>query len=181
MDRRVTRQVAPWLLGLALAAGAASALAAEPKSDAGPEGPAAEDLDTLLKPVAAPPNPNAEAPPVTQPRVPPRDLNAARARPNPVADDPKAIPKGRLLFAANCRVCHAIADGGPDPDSGFSPPPRDFAGAEFQAGRTDGEIFYVIKNGVDDTAMLAWASRLTDREIWYLVAYIRTLAGPDTP
>lgn len=178
MDRHPTRTLAACLLACVLAA--APALAAEPKPAAGPEGPTADDLDTLLTPVAEPPGPAAPAPPVTDSRVPAKDRKAARERINPLAGDPVAVSKGRLLFAANCHVCHAVDDGGPDPDSGFSPPPRDFTLPEFQATRTDGEIFYVIKNGVEDTAMLPWASRLTDREVWFLVDYIRTLAkdGP---
>lgn len=167
------------MLACALVAWAGAGGAAEPEPPAGREGPPAEALDTLLEPMSKPPDPAAEMPPVSQPRVPPADLKAARTLHNPVAEDPVAVSKGRLLFAANCRVCHGPAEEGPDPDSGFSPPPRDFASTEFQASRTDGEIFFVTKNGVDETAMLPWASRLTDREIWYLVTYIRTLEGAD--
>jgi mono/diheme cytochrome c family protein len=166
---------AGWLLAAALFAWAGAAPishAAEPQMP--PAGNAGEHLDTLLKPVGPPPE--AATPPITDPRVPEADLEAARKLTNPVGDEAEAFSKGRLLFAADCRVCHGPPDAGPDPDTGFSPPPRDFSSAAFQNARSDGELFYVIKHGVEDSTMLPWASRLSDREIWYLVTYIRGAA-----
>jgi mono/diheme cytochrome c family protein len=168
------------LLTAALLTWGAAARAAEPE---GPPAvtPAGEHLDTLLKPVAPSEarDPAAEAPPLSDPRVPEADLEAARRLVNPVGNDADAISKGRLLFAADCRVCHGPPDTGPDPDTGFSPPPRDFAAPAFQGARSDGELFYAIKHGVAGTTMLPWASRLSEREMWYLVTYIRSAAPAD--
>lgn len=173
-----------WLFATLLVVWAATAQAAEPQAPPAATGTAGEHLDTLLKPVGpAPdaPNQGVEAPPVTDPRVPEAALEAARKLVNPVAGNPDALSKGRLLFAADCRVCHGPADTGPDSDTGFAPPPRDFSGAAFQNARSDGEIFYAIKRGVEGTTMLPWASRLSDREVWYLVTYIRGAAEGRAP
>ncbi|MBW8866485.1 MAG: PQQ-dependent sugar dehydrogenase, partial [Acidobacteria bacterium] len=44
-------------------------------------------------------------------------------------------------------------------------------------GSTDGEIYTVIKNGVPPTMMAGWDGRLSDREIWSVVNYLRALAA----
>lgn len=147
--------------------------AAEPAPTAGSEAPPREDLNRLMGPAPAA---AAEAP-VPESRVPEEHRKEVRLLVNPVTGDAAAVSKGGLLFAANCRVCHGSASEGPPPDSGFNPPPRDFRSAAFHAARTDGELFYAIRHGVDGTAMLPWDGRLSDREIWMLVAYIRTRAG----
>jgi len=157
-----------WLL---LAAGLLPAV--EPEPSAGAQSPPKEELKHLM---ATPPAAAAPAP-VPDSRVPEEHRKEVRLLVNPVAGDAAAVSKGGLLFAANCRVCHGSASEGPPPDSGFTPPPRDFRSTAFHAARTDGELFYAIRHGVDGTAMLPWDGRLTDREIWMLVAYIRTRAG----
>ena len=42
-----------------------------------------------------------------------------------------------------------------------------------QRKRTDGELFYFIRNGVRNTAMPGW--QLPDQQTWQLVAFIRNL------
>jgi mono/diheme cytochrome c family protein len=150
-----------------------AAPAAEPEPPTGPAAPPAQALDHLL---STPPAP-ADAAPVPPSPVADADRRAVSHLVNPMVGDAAGISKGRLLFAANCQVCHGSASEGPPPDSGFNPPPRDFRSAAFHAARSDGELFYVIRHGVDGTAMLPWEGRLTDREIWMLVTYIRTRAG----
>jgi hypothetical protein len=39
--------------------------------------------------------------------------------------------------------------------------------------RTDGELFYLIQNGVRNTGMPGW--QLPDEQIWQLVSFIRNL------
>src|SRR5437763_764535 len=39
--------------------------------------------------------------------------------------------------------------------------------------RTDGELFYFIRNGVRNTGMPGW--QLPDQQIWQLVAFVRQL------
>jgi len=180
MDRqrgiRMARRVGSWLVGACLLSGPVAAWAVEPAPAAGPEAPPAEAMHPMTNPMtAAPPAPAEEE--IPKSRVPEGGRKAIRRLVNPVEGDPAAVSKGGLLFAANCRVCHGPAAEGPPADSGFTPPPRDFRSTAFHAARADGELFYAIRHGIDDTAMLPWEGRLTDREIWMLVAYIRTRAG----
>lgn len=44
---------------------------------------------------------------------------------------------------------------------------------------SDGDIFYVIKNGIKMTGMPSWKEGHTDKEIWGIVAFIREMEKLD--
>ena len=76
-------------------------------------------------------------------------------------------------FAAHCALCHNNnGDGLTELGRNFYPKPPDLAGGT--QSKTDGEIFYVIRNGVRLSAMPAWPDD-EDSEIWMLVQFIRQL------
>ena len=91
------------------------------------------------------------------------------------------LAKGRELFQrkAFCAGCH-----GPDgrgngmksnPYNVRGPFPRNFTDAKWQALMSDGEIFWVLKEGVRGTDMAPFISLfLSEEQAWQLVAYIRT-------
>jgi hypothetical protein len=54
------------------------------------------------------------------------------------------------------------------------PPPPDMRLAQTQ-NLTDGEIFYVINNGVRMTGMPGWGKSHTPEDTWKLVLFIRRL------
>jgi mono/diheme cytochrome c family protein len=170
MEGRRTYGWAGGIAALCLLMAPVFAAAAEPGSPPPAEAPAGGALHRML---SASPAAAAEVPVPGSP-VPDAERKKVMALVNPVADDPSALSKGGLLFAANCKVCHGSLTEGPPPDPGFSTPPRDFRSEAFHAARTDGELFWAIKNGVDGTAMLPWDGRLSDREIWMVVTYLRT-------
>jgi len=95
---------------------------------------------------------------------------------NPVAATPASVGKGQVAFRRYCATCHGIdARGGSGSD--IIPPAPDLTDGEWKHGATDGEIFYVIKNGVPpDLAMEPWGDRITDTDIWNVVNYMRSLA-----
>ncbi|HZQ46582.1 MAG TPA: c-type cytochrome, partial [Verrucomicrobiae bacterium] len=89
---------------------------------------------------------------------------------------------GRERYQRNCESCHGFDGAGKTAAGlGLYPPPASLTRATLAgSGRTDGEIFYLIRNGIRNTAMPGW--RMPDREIWQLVTYIRNLpltAGND--
>ena len=55
---------------------------------------------------------------------------------------------------------------------GLFPSPVDLQGRD-TVRKTDGELFYFIRNGVRNTAMPGW--QLPDRQTWQLVVYLRNL------
>lgn len=101
----------------------------------------------------------------------------AKARINPVMDTPEAIAEGSAHWADHCFSCHAN-DGSGDTILGKSlyPPAPDMRLAATQQ-LTDGELFYVIQNGIRLTGMPAWGtgSARDEEDSWKLVRLIRHL------
>ena len=97
----------------------------------------------------------------------------AREARNPLEPTPLAIAEARDHFADHCAVCHANdGSGRTDINAGLYPPAPDMRGPVTQ-DLTDGEIFYIIKNGIRFTGMPGWGGE--DEENWKLVLFIRHL------
>lgn len=96
---------------------------------------------------------------------------------NPVTSAPAVLADGRAHFADHCAVCHAN-DGSGNTDIGRNlyPPAPDLREPWTQS-LTDGEIFYIIHNGIRFTGMPAWGSgdEVDDQTSWKLVHFIRHL------
>ena len=101
----------------------------------------------------------------------------ARARPNPLQNNPEVLAEARAHWADHCAACHAN-DGSGDTLLGkhTSPPAPDMRLPATQK-LTDGELFYVIQNGIRLTAMPAWSSGSAhdEQDSWKLVYFIRHL------
>jgi hypothetical protein len=63
----------------------------------------------------------------------------------------------------------------------LDPAPRNFQHHGFWRHRTEGEIFWVIKNGSGGTGMVGFGGQLTDEEIWSIIPYMRSFAGAHGP
>jgi mono/diheme cytochrome c family protein len=94
---------------------------------------------------------------------------------NPLTLVPQFLDQGRAHFADHCASCHAN-DGSGDTELGRNLYPRapDMRGPSTQA-LTDGELFYIIENGVRFTGMPAWGAAGQREESWKLVHFIRHL------
>jgi len=103
--------------------------------------------------------------------------SAARRAPNPVTLTDEVLAKAREHFADHCALCHGN-DGRGDTQIGRNLYPKapDMQAAETQS-LSDGELFYVIENGVRLTGMPAWGkgSSHDDEASWHLVHFIRHL------
>jgi mono/diheme cytochrome c family protein len=101
---------------------------------------------------------------------------AARALTNPVAPTEENLREARMHFADHCAICHGN-DGSCDTmmGSGLYPKPPDLRLAETQK-LSDGELFWIIENGVRFTGMPAFSSPHSSQEdSWKLVHFIRHL------
>lgn len=97
----------------------------------------------------------------------------AKALQNPVSPTPLSIAEARDHFADHCAMCHANTGSGDTMiNSGLYPPAPDMRKAETQQ-LSDGELFYIIKNGIRFTGMPGWGGE--DDENWKLVLFIRHL------
>jgi mono/diheme cytochrome c family protein len=102
---------------------------------------------------------------------------AARRQRNPVPAAPEAIVDGMHHFADHCATCHANdGSGHTEMGEGMSPPAPDMRHEPTQR-LSDGELFYIIENGVRFTGMPAWGTGTADGEAasWRLVHFIRHL------
>ena len=110
------------------------------------------------------------------------DLALAQANPeaakisNPVEATPESLAAGKQVYQRYCASCHGTsAQGGSGSD--ISAPAADLTDKEWKHGSTDGEIYFVIKNGVPpELNMEPWGDRIKDPDIWNLVNYLRSLA-----
>jgi mono/diheme cytochrome c family protein len=99
--------------------------------------------------------------------------SGARQMVNPLEATPLNIAEARGHFADHCAVCHANDGGGRTQiNAGLYPPSPDLRSPVTQ-DLTDGEIFYIIKNGIRFTGMPGWGGE--DEENWKLVLFIRRL------
>jgi cytochrome c553 len=98
----------------------------------------------------------------------------AAAVPNPIESDEVSEAAGAQVFAVNCATCHGDSGEGDGPAAaGLDPAPSNLHEDHVQ-GLTDGALFYIITNGVADTAMPAWGESLSETDRWNVVNFLRT-------
>ncbi|MGO8814678.1 MAG: c-type cytochrome [Terriglobia bacterium] len=102
--------------------------------------------------------------------------SADRQRANPFTPTPELLAEARHHFADHCAVCHAN-DGSGNTTLGQSlfPKAPDMRKPETQ-NLTDGEIYFVIHNGIRFTGMPAWGLPGPDEDSWKLTLFIRHLS-----
>jgi mono/diheme cytochrome c family protein len=119
-----------------------------------------------------------------QPLVPADKLAAARALTSPLPSSLEIVEQGKALSNGKgaCFNCHGKDGGGNGPLAAqLNPSPRNFRHHGFWRHRTEGEIFWVIKNGSVGTSMVGFGGQLTDEEIWGIIPYMRSFAGEHGP
>jgi mono/diheme cytochrome c family protein len=100
---------------------------------------------------------------------------------NPILPDAASVASGETLFQEHCAVCHGPAGHGDGPVAiTLSPPPVDFT-AGHTASHPDGDLYYWIRNGIENTAMPAFDDQLSSEETWHLVNYVRRLSVQSAP
>lgn len=104
--------------------------------------------------------------------------SAARNMKNPVPLSGEVLSDARAHFADHCALCHANDGKGlTQIGQNLYPKAPDMTSSTTQS-LSDGELFYIIKNGVRLTGMPAWGEDNSehDRESWKLVHFIRHLS-----
>ena len=86
-----------------------------------------------------------------------------------------SLAEGKRTYNIYCKTCHGESGkGGEMVTQRFEYLPADLT-RPVVAGRTDGELFWLISKGVNGTEMLPWEDLLGEERRWDLVNYIRTL------
>jgi mono/diheme cytochrome c family protein len=123
---------------------------------------------------------------ILKPRVPVDQIEDARTWTNPLPATEETIEKGKKLFhgKAFCVTCHGKdgkgLGGDIEPGTLKGPLPRNFTDKEWQAARSDGELFWILKNGSKGTAMAPFVPLiLTEEEAWQVLRYVRSFASQE--
>jgi mono/diheme cytochrome c family protein len=97
----------------------------------------------------------------------------ARQQTNPFASKADSWREAAAHFDDHCAACHG-ADGRGRTDIGqyMYPPVPDLADPAIQQ-MTDGDLFYIVQNGVRWTGMPGWKKEHSADETWKLVSFIR--------
>ena len=95
---------------------------------------------------------------------------------NPIPATADKIESGKETFGFYCVVCHgrdAQNTGVPFAKS-ISPPIPSLASPDIQS-YTDGQLKWIIENGISPSGMPASKGILTDDDMWAIVVYLRHL------
>ena len=95
---------------------------------------------------------------------------------NPIAYSEDAVKEGGEHFQHHCQICHGL-DGqntGVPFAEKMSPPVADLKTKDIQ-DYTDGQLKWIIENGIEPSGMPGWKGILTEEEMWHIVHYVRHL------
>lgn len=105
--------------------------------------------------------------------VTPEDAGKA----NPMKSTPESLAKGKKWYGIDCAMCHNDnGDGKGDVAQDTKLQIVDLTDPNALKNHTDGEIYWVIKNGHPD--MPPEGPRVKSEELWDLVNYVRSLSKP---
>jgi mono/diheme cytochrome c family protein len=101
-------------------------------------------------------------------------VQAAKA-PNPVKSSPESLARAKKWWMLDCEMCHnKNGDGKGETAKDMKLTMVDFSDPATLKDRTDGEIYWIIKNGHND--MPAEGTRISTETGWDLVNYVRSFA-----
>ena len=100
---------------------------------------------------------------------------------NPLKSEPRNFKKGKVLYRIKakraCKFCHGMQGLGDGSMSDLQPmPPRNFTCKKYMNNIKDGELFWIIREGIFDSGMPSY-KHLSDKKIWQLIHYIRTFSS----
>jgi mono/diheme cytochrome c family protein len=89
----------------------------------------------------------------------------------PKLDEPSKIQKGLSLYRAHCAQCHGAPGVAPQPFAlGMTPAPANLAYTAREW--PPAELFWVVREGIKMTGMPAWEFRMSDEDVWSVVAFL---------
>lgn len=102
---------------------------------------------------------------------------AAKGRANPVTNSSEVLVEASTHWADHCASCHANDGSGEGTMGQKMYPPAPDMRKEHTQRLSDGELFYIIENGIRLSGMPAWGngSKEDEENSWKLVHFIRHL------
>ena len=102
-------------------------------------------------------------------KIPPEDA----AKPNPAKPTPESLAKGKKMYGYDCAMCHGKDGDGKGDMASDIKNVTDFTDPDALKNRTDGELFYITRNGKGDSRPPE-GDRAKNEDIWNMVNYIRS-------
>ena len=100
----------------------------------------------------------------------------AKANQNPIPDSAGIFEEARAHWADHCAACHANDGSGRIPMGQQMYPPAPDMRADGTQKKSDGELFYIVENGIRLSGMPAWGGTAHgQQDSWKLVRFIRHL------
>lgn len=78
-------------------------------------------------------------------------------------------------YSAACRTCHGAPGAPRDPWVVLYPEAPDLTRAEVVGRWSDRELFWIVKNGIKDTGMIALGPTHKESDLWAVAAFVRQL------
>jgi mono/diheme cytochrome c family protein len=117
------------------------------------------------------------APPPQQPAATPAQSTIpaeAAHLTNPVKPTSESQARAKKMYGYDCSMCHGANGNGKGDIPDMKPSPRDYTDPAALKDLSDGEIFYIIKNGKGQ--MPPDGDRTKPDDIWNMVVLVRSFA-----
>jgi len=123
----------------------------------------------------------APAPAITPEPPAAAPQQAAPVMKNPVKPTAESQAKAKALYQIDCAMCHGDnGSGKTDLATSMSLTMDNWTDPQALAGKQDGDLFNIIRNGKDKMPPEA-DGRANDTEVWNLVIYIRSFSKSQPP
>jgi mono/diheme cytochrome c family protein len=120
---------------------------------------------------ASPPQAQQPAAPPADAKIPPEAVSLV----NPVKSTADSLARAKKIYGYECAMCHGDSgDGAGDLAKNMKVKMVDFRDPSALKGQTDGELFYIIKNGKGE--MEGEGERVKPDDTWNLVNYLRSFS-----
>ncbi len=108
-------------------------------------------------------------------------LNAGNVGANPTTANAQSLQQGRQSYTGSCSQCHGAGGHTQGAFGQTSFPPATDLTSDATSSLSDGQMFYIIKNGLGFTPMPAFSRQYSDTQIWNMVNFVRALQSGTEP
>ena len=109
--------------------------------------------------------------PVSAPSAIPAD---AKSMVNPVKPTPESQARAKKMYGYDCAMCHGANGDGKGDVTDLKTKPKDYTDPAALKDLTDGEIFYILKNGKGQ--MPPDGDRTKPDDMWNMVILLRSFS-----
>jgi mono/diheme cytochrome c family protein len=126
----------------------------------------------LLVPLLVLAPPPQQTTPAPAPAAVPAD---AAAMVNPFKPSAEGLARAKKMYGYDCAMCHGVnGNGKAELTDSMKLTVKDFTDRAAMKDLTDGQIFYIVKNGAGQ--MPGEGDRLKPQELWTMVVLVRSFA-----